>query len=81
MSQQFHNQGFIIMIEQDAAEKDYTAYIPALRLGAKGHTLEEVRDNARDLILMEVEAMQKSGKSIPSDDNCIVETLSVSLTV
>lgn len=44
MAQPFHGQGFIIMIEQDKAEKDYTTYIPALRLGAKGDTIEEVRE-------------------------------------
>lgn len=59
MAQPFHDQGFIIMIEQDKAEKDYTAYIPALRLGAKGDTIEEVRENARDLIAMEIESMLK----------------------
>ncbi|MCT1403853.1 type II toxin-antitoxin system HicB family antitoxin [Paenibacillus sp. p3-SID867] len=80
MAQPFHDQGFIIMIEQDKAEKDYTAYIPALRLGAKGDTIEEVRENARDLIAMEIESMLKRGKAIP-DDNCIVETLTVSITV
>jgi predicted RNase H-like HicB family nuclease len=80
MAQPFHDLGFIIMIEQDKAEKDYTAYIPALRLGAKGDTIEEVRENARDLIAMEIESMLKRGKTIP-DENCIVETLTVSITV
>lgn len=80
MSQKAQEQGFTIMIEQDKAENNFTAYIPALRLGAKGDTLEEVRENARDLILMEVEAMRKHGKDIP-EENCIVETLTITLPI
>jgi len=80
MSQNVQEQGFTIMIEQDKAEKNFTAYIPALRLGAVGDTLEEVRENARDLLLMEIESLRKNGKELP-EENCIVETLTIKLPV
>ncbi|SMF59485.1 Predicted nuclease of the RNAse H fold, HicB family [Paenibacillus barengoltzii] len=80
MSQKVQEQGFTIMIEQDKADNNFTAYIPALRLGAVGDTLEEVRENARDLLLMEIESLRKNGKELP-EENCIVETLTIELPV
>lgn len=78
MSQKVKEQNFTIMIEQDKVENNFAAYIPALRLGAVGDTLDEVRENARDLLLMEIETLRKNGKVLP-EENCIVETLKVEL--
>ncbi|MDN4067652.1 type II toxin-antitoxin system HicB family antitoxin [Paenibacillus vini] len=56
---------FQVLFEIDQSEKNVTAYIPALRLGAKGDTIEEARENALDLIEMEYEAALSQGRQIP----------------
>ncbi|MDH6675001.1 putative RNase H-like HicB family nuclease [Paenibacillus sp. LBL] len=69
-----------VLFEEDKAEKNVTAYIPALRLGVKGDTIEEARENARDLIEMEFEAARQQGRAIPQD-TAIIENINVSLPV
>jgi predicted RNase H-like HicB family nuclease len=76
-----NEQNFQVLIEEDKAQGDFTAYIPALRLGVHGDSLEEVRENAKDLLLMEIESRLKNGKSIPSDSNACMEHISISLPV
>lgn len=72
------NNEFVIQVlfEEDRAEGNVTAYIPALRLGVRGDTHEEARENARDLIAMELE----QGRSIPRD-TAIVETLKITAPI
>ncbi|CAM4042653.1 type II toxin-antitoxin system HicB family antitoxin [Paenibacillus alkaliterrae] len=70
-----------VMIEGDDAEKDFIAYIPALRLGARGESLEEVRENAKDLLMMELETRIRDGKEIPKDNNATMEMIHISLPV
>jgi predicted RNase H-like HicB family nuclease len=67
-----------VMYEKDEAEGDVTAYIPALRLGVKGDTIEEARDNAKELIEMELEAARLQGRAIPQD-TAIIETITISM--
>jgi predicted RNase H-like HicB family nuclease len=69
-----------VMFEEDKAEKNVTAYIPALRLGVKGDTIDEARENAKDLIEMEFEAAKQQGRSIPQD-NAIIETITINVPV
>ena len=40
----------LVLFEEDYAEKNFTAYIPAFRIGVVGETLEEARENAIDLV-------------------------------
>lgn len=70
---------FQVLIEEDKAEGDFVAYIPAIRLGARGDSLEEVRENAIDLLQMEIESRRKQGKGLPTDDTAVVEHLSIAL--
>lgn len=65
-----------VLFEEDKAEGDVTAYIPALRLGVRGDTKEEARENAKDLVMMEVE----QGRTI-QQDTATLETITVSVTV
>lgn len=60
-----------VLFEEDNAEGDVTAYIPALRLGVKGDSYEDARENAKDLIAMELEEAQKQNRSIPQDTGTI----------
>jgi predicted RNase H-like HicB family nuclease len=69
-----------VLYEEDKAEGNVTAYIPALRLGVKGDTLEEARENAIDLIAMELEAAQQNGRLIPQD-TAIMETLKINIPI
>lgn len=69
---------FTVMIEENKAEGDFIAYIPAIRLGARGDTLEEVRKNAIDLIEMKIESALKSGLELPVD-SAILETIEVTV--
>lgn len=70
---------FQVLIEEDTFEGDFIAYIPAIRLGARGESLEEVRENARDVLQMELESRLKQGKDIPSDNTATMEKLSILL--
>ncbi len=49
-----------LLIEGDSVENNYSAYIPELRLGAIGDTLEEVKENALALAQMETERLRKN---------------------
>jgi predicted RNase H-like HicB family nuclease len=53
---------FQILIEEDKAEGDFVAYIPAIRLGTYGDSLEDVRENAKDLLHMEIESRLRQGE-------------------
>lgn len=70
---------FQVLIEEDTLQGDFIAYIPAIRLGARGDSLEEVRENARDVLQMEVESRIQQGKDIPSDNTATMEKLSILL--
>ncbi|MFC5402387.1 type II toxin-antitoxin system HicB family antitoxin [Cohnella soli] len=71
-----HEQQFLVLFEEDKMEKNFTAYIPAFRLGARGDTLEEARENAKDLAQMAIALARISGKSLPQGD-AIVESITV----
>ncbi|AJE54158.1 hypothetical protein [Paenibacillus polymyxa] len=45
---------FIVLIEKDFADRDYAGYVPALRIGAVGHTKEEMLENLKDIITIEL---------------------------
>lgn len=70
---------FQILIEEDKVQGDFIAYIPAIRLGSRGNSLEEVRENAKDLLQMEIEIRRQQGKDLPTDDTAVVEHLSIAL--
>lgn len=72
---------FQVLIEEDKADGDFVAYIPALRLGVRGLSLEDVRENAKDLLLMEVEGRLREGNEIPRDNTATMETIHISLPV
>lgn len=57
---------FQVLIEEDKTQGDFIAYIPAIRLGARGNTLEEVRENAKDLLQMEIESLNNPELNEPS---------------
>lgn len=83
MTKQIDNNELVfqVMIEGDNVQNDFIAYIPALRLGVHGDTLEEVRENAKDLLLMELEARMNDGREIPKDNNAIMEMIHIPLPV
>ncbi|MFD2614610.1 type II toxin-antitoxin system HicB family antitoxin [Paenibacillus gansuensis] len=70
---------FQVLIEEDKAQGDFIAYIPAIRLGARGDSLEEVRENAKDLLLMQIESGQKKGKGFPSDNTTTIDQITISV--
>lgn len=72
---------FQVLIEEDKAQGDFIAYIPAIQLGARGESLEEVRENARDLLQMEIEFRRLKGKGLPTDDTAVIEHISIALPV
>lgn len=57
-------------------ENNFTAYIPAIRLGARGDTLEEARENAMDLAKIKIEQAKAAGRSLPKG-RAIVESITV----
>ncbi|MFX3637301.1 MAG: type II toxin-antitoxin system HicB family antitoxin [Candidatus Pristimantibacillus sp.] len=71
---------FTVMYEEDKAEGNVSAYIPALRLGVSGDTLEEARENAKDLIAMELQKAQKQKRSLPPETS-IIEKIKVNALV
>jgi predicted RNase H-like HicB family nuclease len=79
--EQNNELNFQVLIEEDKAQGDFTAYIPAFRLGAQGDSLEDVRENVKDLLLMEIESRVRQGKRIPSDGTATIETISISLPI
>jgi predicted RNase H-like HicB family nuclease len=72
---------FQVLLEEDKVQGDFIAYIPALRLGVHGDSLEEVRENARDLLSMEIESLASQGKKIPNDDTATMEYICISAPV
>ncbi|WP_181151204.1 type II toxin-antitoxin system HicB family antitoxin [Paenibacillus sp. PCH8] len=61
----------LVMFEEEKAEKNVTAYVPSLRLGVHGDTLEEARTNAIELIELELEGRQER---LP-EDTAVIETI------
>lgn len=43
-----------VMIEGSSGDNNYSAYIPELRLGVVGDTVEEARANVLDLAMLEI---------------------------
>lgn len=68
-----------VLIEEDKVEGDFTAYIPAIRLGTRGDSREEVRENALDLLRMEIELRINQGKGVPADNTATMESLEIVL--
>ncbi|QHW35580.1 type II toxin-antitoxin system HicB family antitoxin (plasmid) [Paenibacillus rhizovicinus] len=79
MNQQTTEMSFQLLIEEDKIQGDFIGYIPALRLGVQGDSLEEVRVNAADLLQMEIESRLQMGKSLPSDNTATMERLTISV--
>ncbi|MGU3473188.1 type II toxin-antitoxin system HicB family antitoxin [Paenibacillus sp. D51F] len=69
----------LVLFEEDTVEKNFTAYIPAIRLGARGDTLDEARENAMDLAAMVIEQAKAAGRSLPKG-RAIVESITVATT-
>lgn len=59
---------FTVLYEEDKAEGNVSAYIPALKLDAIGDTFEEARENAADVAAAELERILKSGSTVPNDE-------------
>ncbi|WP_336775331.1 type II toxin-antitoxin system HicB family antitoxin [Paenibacillus sp. MMO-58] len=77
-----NNITFQVLIEEDKVAGDFTAYVPALRLGAQGETLEEVRKNVTDLISMELESRSRKGQTqLPDDNTAFMESLEIPIPV
>ncbi|WP_054943712.1 hypothetical protein [Paenibacillus ihuae] len=51
-----------ILIEGNQGDRNFSAYIPELRLGAMGHTKEEARENVIDLAMVEKHRLLKTTK-------------------
>ncbi|MEV2911028.1 type II toxin-antitoxin system HicB family antitoxin [Paenibacillus larvae] len=65
-----------VMYEEDKMERNVSAYVPALRMGVCGDTIQEARESITDLIMMELE----KGKELPID-NAIIEILKMEVPV
>ncbi|WP_337035168.1 hypothetical protein [Paenibacillus illinoisensis] len=65
----------LVMFEEDRAEQNVTAYIPCLKLGAHGDTVEEARMNAVDLVEIEMEKGRL--KDVCSHDDARIEKLQI----
>ncbi|WP_413379120.1 hypothetical protein [Paenibacillus taichungensis] len=63
----------LVMFEEDRAEQNVTAYIPCLKLGAHGDTVEEARMNAVDLV--EIEIKKGCLREVSMHSDAQVETL------
>ncbi|MFB5269939.1 hypothetical protein ACE41H_24590 [Paenibacillus enshidis] len=50
---------FMVLIEHDFAAQNYAGYIPALRLSAVGGTKEEMLQNLKDVVSMELEKVSE----------------------
>ncbi|MFC5402405.1 type II toxin-antitoxin system HicB family antitoxin [Cohnella soli] len=46
---------FTVLLEQDFASNNFTAYVPELRLSSVGDTEEEAMDCVKELIALELE--------------------------
>jgi hypothetical protein len=49
-----------LLIEGDRGDNNYTVYIPELRLGSMGDTVEEARENALYLVEIERDRLRKN---------------------
>ncbi|MGU3473149.1 hypothetical protein ACLBWT_18625 [Paenibacillus sp. D51F] len=56
------NVTITILIEGNQGDNNFSAYIPELRLGAMGDTVEEAKANVIDLAKMERDRLLKSAK-------------------
>ena len=65
----------LVMFEEDRAEKNVTAYISCLKLGAHGDTMEEARMNAVDLVEIEMEKGRLL--DVCSHEDAQIETLQI----
>jgi hypothetical protein len=65
-----------LLIEGDKGDNNYTAYIPELRLGAVGDTVEEARENALDLAKME---RNRLWKNLKGNNEPIIEKIEIEL--
>lgn len=65
----------LVMFEEDRAEQNVTAYIPFLKLGVHGDTIEEARINAMDLVEIEIENGYLQGVVIQIDAQ--IETIQI----
>lgn len=72
---------FQVLIEEDKTQGDFVAYIPAIRLGARGDSLEEVRENAKDLLQMEIESRMRKGKELPADNSSFMDSLTIAMPI
>ncbi|SFJ54549.1 Predicted nuclease of the RNAse H fold, HicB family [Paenibacillus sp. UNC496MF] len=72
---------FQLLIEEDKIQGDFIGYIPAVRLGVQGETLEEVRTNATELLQMEIESRLQMGKSLPEDNAATMERLTIRVSL
>lgn len=72
-----NTMNLLVLFEEDYAEKNFTAYIPAFRIGVVGETLEEARENAIDLVRKALEESQIKGQPLHPKGNAIVDTISV----
>ncbi|WP_090647745.1 type II toxin-antitoxin system HicB family antitoxin [Paenibacillus sp. UNC496MF] len=62
-----------LLFEGNQSDRNYSVYIPELRLGVIGDTLEEARENAIDLARMELARLIESvKKNVP-----IIERLEI----
>lgn len=59
------NVSLTVMIEGSRVDNNYSAYIPELRLGAVGDTVEEARENVLDLAKMEMSKPSKTLSHAP----------------
>lgn len=70
------NLRLTIMIEGSKSDKNYSAYIPELRLGAVGDTIEDVRESIIDLAKAEI----KRNTRLPIKSNApIIETVDLAM--
>ncbi|QHW35445.1 hypothetical protein GZH47_31595 (plasmid) [Paenibacillus rhizovicinus] len=62
-----------LLFEGNQHDSNYSVYIPELRLGVIGDTLEEARENAIDLAKMEQTRLRKTCK----ENEPIIERLEI----
>lgn len=74
-----NEMSFQVLIEEDKVKGDFIAYIPSVRLGVQGDTLEEVRANAADLLKLEIESRLLQGKGIPTDITATMEHVAIAI--
>lgn len=79
MNQSTTDMSYQILIEEDKVKGDFIGYIPAVRLGVHGDSLEEVRANAADLLQMEIESRRQLGRCLPSDNTAMMERLTIAI--